>query len=399
MKRVGFLLNHDATHQIMHIAPIAFELALRYPELDAIVLYTSAEERAAVERIAGWFPGARFHLRQVAPPLYARVLDRLSGRALPAKRLGVLWHHRDTFRQLDALVVPEKTSLKLRSLLRESCPRLINIRHGAGDRRTGNLDASMQQFDFHLLPGRKYERQAKAAGIVGRNDYAVVGYPKLDLCRRADPPALFDNKRPTIVYAPHFDPGLSSWYDWGAAILKQFAGHAQYNLIFAPHILLFRRRWHISPHSRRVRRTGRPPGAAFAAENIIIDLDSPALVDMTYLRAADIYLGDVSSQVYEFLYHPRPCVFLNPGRVRWRDKDTFRYWRCGPVVDQLEALEQTLSQAQANHANYRAEQQRAFEQAFELGDRPSATRAADAIAGFLQTQLQQAPPTRPAVSA
>lgn len=29
---------------------------------------------------------------------------------------------------------------------------------------------------------------------------------------------------------------------------------------------------------------------------------------MTYTPAADIYLGDVSSQSYEFLLDPRPCL-------------------------------------------------------------------------------------------
>ena len=43
---------------------------------------------------------------------------------------------------------------------------------------------------------------------------------------------------------------------------------------------------------------------------------------MAYTQRADIYLGDVSSQVYEFLLNPRPCVFLNPRRFDWRETAT-----------------------------------------------------------------------------
>ena len=66
-------------------------------------------------------------------------------------------------------------------------------------------------------------------------------------------------------------------------------------------------------------------GARAVAGRVIVDLDSHRLNDMTYTNAADIYLGDVSSQVYEFSTQPRPCVFINAHGVAWQGmrKHTF----------------------------------------------------------------------------
>lgn len=53
---------------------------------------------------------------------------------------------------------------------------------------------------------------------------------------------------------------------------------------------------------------------------MIVDLDSPRLVEMTYTLTADIYLGDLSSQLYEFLIRPRPVAFINAHRVDWQKR-------------------------------------------------------------------------------
>jgi hypothetical protein len=57
---------------------------------------------------------------------------------------------------------------------------------------------------------------------------------------------------------------------------------------------------------------------------------------MTYTRAADIYLGDVSSQVYEFLRTPKPCLFLNSSDAAWCGDESFHHWLYGPVLDTIE---------------------------------------------------------------
>jgi len=379
--RVGFLFNHDAAHQVMHAAPAAFELARRNPAVDVSIIVTTEAEAAAVADVARDYPGSPCRLERADPPGAATRLDRLTGNAFLLKRIGVLRRHRSRFAELDMLVAPDKTSLMLKRWLGRDCPAMVHTFHGAGDRAGGFQ--GIGGFDYCLLPGRKYESRLLAEGRIRAGCYAVVGYAKLEKYGPLPPPRLFDSDRPTVLYTPHFDPALSSWYGWGPKILERFAAADEFNLIFAPHVLLFRRRWHISTEGGRPRRTPKVPEAARAAANILVDPGSQASVDMTYTRAADIYLGDVSSQVYEFLYRPRPCIFLNRSRADWHGNPDFRCWQTGEVLECLEDLPAALERARCAPDRFRAEQEAARDEAFDLGDTPAAVRAADALAGFL----------------
>lgn len=384
MIRVGFLLNHDAAHQVIHSIPIAFELARRYPQISIVIISTTEAEAEAVAGIAADFPSVSCEFEMATPPAYASLFDKLTGHALLAKRFGVLWRHRALFRTFEVLVVPDKTSLVLKRWLGSECPIMINTFHGVGG-RSGGIKGTAG-FDFTLLPGRKDETRMLSKGLIDLGRSAIIGYVKFDRMRNTPRPKLFNNDRPTVLYAPHFDPKFSSWYGWGESILDYFAHNPDYNLIFAPHVLLYRRRWHISTEGGLPRRTPPIPDAARRAPNILVDPGSLASIDMTYTRAADIYLGDVSSQVYEFLIEPRPCVFFNRSKANWRDNDNFRFWRTGEVLESLSDLPAALSMAQADPMHYRAEQESAIAEAFDLSDTPSAIRAADAIAAFLTTE-------------
>jgi len=129
--------------------------------------------------------------------------------------------------------------------------------------------------------------------------------------------------------------------------------------------------------------------------NIHIDKGSPASADMTYMLAADIYLGDVSSQVYEFLLdssqvyefllEPRPCIFLNPHGVDWEDDPSYAHWKLGQVVYNVRRqLGGAIDRALSTHAEYLPKQREAFEYTFRTEpDSTAAERGAHAIAGFL----------------
>lgn len=385
MMRVGFLLNHDAAHQVMHSAPIAFELACRNTDISVIIISTTRAEEEAVADIAADYPDAQCEYVMAEPPGYAAMFDKLTGHALLAKRFGVLWRHRELFRSLDALVVPDKTSLVLKRWLGADCPLIIFTNHGAGDRSGGFK--GIAGFDYYLLPGRKYEQRMLAAGILDHNRYAVVGYVKFDRMRKTERPKLFSNDRPIVLYAPHFDPKYSSWYRWGNRVLEYFADHPEYNLIFAPHVLLYRRRWHISTEGGLPHRTPRIPDFAFRAPNILVDPGSIASIDMTYTRSADIYLGDVSSLVYEFLIEPRPCIFCNPDRVEWRDNVNFGFWHTGEVIDAIDDLPAALERACSEPDRYRDAQEQTIAEVFDLDEKLSAARGAEAIIEFLSNNI------------
>jgi CDP-glycerol glycerophosphotransferase (TagB/SpsB family) len=254
---------------------------------------------------------------------------------------------------------------------------MIHTRHGAGDRE-GGFDNKSGAFDLTLLPGQKYVDRMKELSLLTHERYAVVGWPKFEVIQglRRELPRFFDNDNPVVVYNPHFDQTVSSWEPMGIEVLEFFARNPKYNLIFAPHVVLFK---------RAKRHRASLPVKYRSCRNIHIDLGSSASGDMTYMTAADIYLGDVSSQVYEFLIKPRPCIFLNGRHVAWRDNPFYAHWRLGQVIDNVrEELGIAIDRAFESFPEFHGKQEEAFSYTFytEPGS-TAAQRGADAIASFL----------------
>jgi CDP-glycerol glycerophosphotransferase (TagB/SpsB family) len=105
----------------------------------------------------------------------------------------------------------------------------------------------------------------------------------------------------------------------------------------------------------------------------LVDLSSDRLVDMSYTAAADIYLGDVSSQVYEFLLTPRPCLFVNAHGVEWKNDPDYAHWQLGEVVSP-EGVIAAVARAKAEHPRFLDRQQSAVAETFS--DIPDAALAA-----------------------
>ena len=120
-------------------------------------------------------------------------------------------------------------------------------------------------------------------------------------------------------------------------------------------------------------------------DNIILDLGSRASVDMTYMNAADIYFGDSSSQIYEFLRCPRPCVFFDTLPPRSDAELPYFNWNFGPVVKNAENLEETIALALSTHNKFLPIQKKSFEHTFEIGATTAAERGARIIEAFART--------------
>jgi hypothetical protein len=373
--KIGFLFNHDALHQVRHTAPVIAELA-RNPAASVSVLTSSPAQEAEVRALLGEQAAVvRFVALTIGP--VARTLDAGLHWIAPFRRLAMLRENLAIFAALDVLVVPETTSLMLRDRFGLRDLNYVWIPHGAGDRSVG-FRAVARGFDLVLLSGEKVRDRMLAAGVITADNHAIVGYPKFDtVAFDSQPPRLFANDRPTVLYNPHFDPALSSWYDWAQPIIDWFAGQSRFNLVVAPHVMLFQRRWHASVEHRRVRRRRDLP--TLATDHIIIDPGSSRSVDMSYTRAADIYLGDASSQIYEWIVRPRPAIFLNPSHVAWLGDANFAHWRLGEVIDRLDQLPAALARAVDHPDAFRAQQEAALASTFSVTDEPAARRAARAI--------------------
>jgi len=357
-------------HQLLHSLPIACELSAN-PRFEVQVLARDEGQAAFARELASYYPEHRLAFGALARPPWLAAIARRG----PPPKLLTLFANRRRLARLSAVVVPERTTIALRRL-GVTGPKYIHTFHGgSGHDRAG--DPRLKAFDLLLAPSaRRLERMA-AAGTLRPDRAVVIGYTKFDLVRRMDRERvpLFANDRPTVVYNPHHRASTSSWPEMGHAVLDYFAGQSAFNLIFAPHVRLFD-----APGKHRQafdRYAGLP--------HMLIDLGSRRSIDDTYLSAADIYLGDISSQVFEFLVRPRPCLFLNPRGLAWEDDPDFASWRLGPVVASVDEMSEALATIPQWREAYRARQEATIAEQFPRLDPPAPVRGAEAIAAFLLT--------------
>jgi len=365
--RVCFLYIAQG-HQLFHSLSVAVELARRHPDVLVEIAATKEETLDYARLLVARLGSAPIGWRLLGPR-WLRHLEM--GDAVPPK-VPMLAANIGVLRSYDAIVTPERTTAVLRRMgvMR---PKLVYTQHGAGD-RAGPFEPRLRIFDLVFAAGAKQRDRMVEEGLVEPSHCAVVGYPKFDLVDALDPPLprLFGEPRPIVLYTPHFDRRLSSWFAWGPEVLDAFARQDRYNLVFAPHVRLF---------------AGRPareiePLARFLG-NPAIHIETgcgTAAIDMTFTRMADVYLGDVSSQVYEFIRTPRPCLFLNASGADWHGSESYRHWRFGPVLDTPDRILDEVDHARATHGAYAAEQVAGFRHTFDVSDEPASRRAAQAIA-------------------
>ena len=313
--RIAFLYV-GGVHHVTHTLPVAATLSSR-EEVDVTAFCADAATEAMVEEVLADFPGSRVKIRRLRR---VALLDRLGRPSL--SKLPMLWRSRGLLAGHDAIVTAECTSIALRRM-GLSRPLFICQPHGAGDRAV-SFEPRFRRFDRVLVAGPKTARRMAASGVDQRR-IREVGYAKGEyLAARARAlPRPFDNGRPTILYNPHFRAGLSS-LPRAEEIVRAITARTDLNVIVAPHIRAFEG---ATEHQLERWRSLAVPG------RVLVDTGSPRMVDMGHVAAADLYLGDVSSQVYEYLLlKPRPCLFINAHGVAWRDDPDYAFWHLGEVV-------------------------------------------------------------------
>jgi hypothetical protein len=330
---IGFLLL-GGIHHILHLIPPASELG-KAQDVKVIIFVRNKSEKMMCEDILR-------RLGMANPDI--KILKAAPWLGAISPKLSVLISNLRQFEKLDALIVAERTSTLLRYWPGKR-PIFIHIPHGAGDREK-SYDPRLRHFDHILVAGEKDKTRMIEKGVTRAENCYVTGYIKPYVVRAldADLPALFETDRPVVLYNPHFDETLSSWNTYGFELLDHFAKTPRFNFVFAPHIRLF----------SKASETIRARILAYKKHpNIHIDLGSARSTDMTYTRFADIYLGDVSSQVYEFLSKPKPCVFIGAETTPWHNNPDYAHWRYGQVCHTSEAVMSALETAFTDHETYR----------------------------------------------
>lgn len=405
-RRIGFLFNHDASHQIAHSVGVMREYTLSTPDHEVVAVVRDAEMAATISVLVGPEAAAKIIWHELSLPDWEKKLLAPLNLVAPVYRIARLRRHLGTFAGCDMVVSTERTCLWVKRQLGAKSPRFVFIPHGAGDRNV-SYHPALAGFDLMLVSGRKVADEMVRQGVTTPEKIRITGYPKfdtVDLSRRVDP---FGNGAPTFLYNPHFDPLLSSWYDHGSALIDAFRNDPSLgNLIVAPHVMLFRKKLHYSLEYRKMRI--RPDVAGFAKRqrtgmltpNIFVDLASPALFDMSYTLSADAYIGDASSQVYEFLIRPRACYFIDTRGLSATCDPTdppadARFWLTGRVFRDTSSLLPALRRWREDAAAYRDVQTRLFEETMSeaplessdsnAGQRLSACgRAAEALYLYVQ---------------
>lgn len=382
MYRICFLFNHDQIHQIAHSLPIA----MRMVEMERVeVTLALGDERLErhVRDIAGDLI-ERFRIVQLALRRRTSVtLERTLNRALPARKILLYRDNLEFFRSFDALVVSEKTSLLLKTRYGLDRLKIVHTRHGAGDRAIGfNRESAL--FDLVLVSGPKIARRLTEQAGVDPARIRTIGYPKFDLFAEQRRPSPFgDCQRPTVLYAPHPSPKLSSYYRMGRSVVESIARSGKYNLLFAPHVMLMQRRFALTISPPAISRVPRPNPSDLDPHRVHFDPGSGASADMSYTNMADLYLGDVSSQIYEFMVRPRPCVHLNAHGIEWQDNADFTHWQTGPVIGPGDDVVEAIDAAIASFPEYEPRQRELFADTFSVTDEAAGLRGARAIVEFL----------------
>lgn len=362
--RIGFIYFHHI-HHALHSLPIAFELSSLGFNVDLLI--TSNSILKVINDIKHLYPNQKCNITFLKGSMFYRYAN-FRKKKYPRPRI-MMEKYASDLNNYDILVGTSFETHRLLDNIKIKYPKYVLAFHGIGVRDYG-FPSSLKKYDLLLLPGRSMVQHLRKAKLVKDGNWEVIGYPKFDFAIRIKEQInpLFTNQKPTVIYNPHWNRKVSSWYDWGKNILDYFSNSTKYNLIFAPHILIkeWKQRW------LRLQKYKDCP-------NIHIDLSSQRLIDMTYTISANAYLGDVSSQVFEFLYKPRPCLFLNNKKlVKKKDRD-FPQWSFGKTITDISEFSNSLEDMFLDHSKYVVSQEKFIQNNFDRIENPAGMRGAKAI--------------------
>ncbi len=360
---------------IPHLYPVVEALA-KHSGIDIdLWVSTSVHEKLLADWSAGLGPA---YIRIRRAPAFRKLSGYEDGRNPPLPpKWRILAGMVPRLVGTPVVVSVEQTSLWIPALAPFLGTRFINIMHGSGTMNSRD-DFRRRKAWRMPVPSESEQREFLQRGYAA-SYVPVVGSVKATFRNSTRRQLQFPQPRPIVMYNPHWQRHRSSWWDWGRGIVQRLVEQDRYNVILAPHQRLVEG----DPELARIL------GQAAQHPHVHSDIDSFAMVDGSYPAAADIYLGDTSSQVIEFMARPRPCVFLdNKGVAEWQQRPAYEMWQAGEVVTTLDEALPALHRARARHAEFTSAQQQIVQR--WLG---ATTGAPERIVEHILEALGNQPPT------
>jgi len=372
MKKIVFLYLYGL-HHLYHTAMTAMALSSIKTDYEILCISCNDEHTKVLEKIKKNYPGNNVRIIQLKQPFRYKYLN-FKKKTYPSVNK-MMKFAKQYLLDVDCIITTSHGTPRMLKKNKIIKPKLIYKYHGCGDREY-SFEPGLKNFDYMLLPGKYYQNRLIKEKIIEIEKTAIVGWPKFDFLHQNQKPLkLFNNNNRVVLYAPHWEPKLSSYNLYSEYILQYFSEHKEMNLIFAPHVLIKHWKTHLKYNINL---------GHYKQDNIIIDFGSNFSTDGTYINKSDVYIGDVSSMVYEFIaLKNRPCLFLNAHHVKWENNINYRFWEFGPVVEQQKHFEQKLMES-INSANYLEIQKCRIGEYLDLNEKSSSIRAAEAIVGFLE---------------
>ncbi len=368
-KKIGFcFLAHQA--HTRHQLPIAARLSF-FDGYTVELVVTTQVTLDDLNDLLQQYPGHKCTIRFICGTKIKTWVGRLKGRLYPNIR-NVINNNKALILDYDILVTPHANLDAVFKLDINRKIKYVCTFHGAGDGDIG-FDIAFANYDLLLTSGTDVDERLRSEGVVhDKNVSAIIGYPKYDLVSTACN-TLFDNDNAVFFYNPHYVKSLTSWKVFGQGVLSFFVNNPQYNLVLAPHIKMF---------------DGHKPSELNRYQkypNIIVDVNSNKLMDATYTKEADVYIGDVSSQVYEFLYFAlKPTIFLNAfNKGSWASNPSLQMWKTGVVVNEVGLLSEAIVSAKQSHISFVEVQRDLIERKFSNTNVSPGLRGAQAIVRFM----------------
>jgi glycosyltransferase involved in cell wall biosynthesis len=331
-----YFCYNQSIHHIYHSLFIAIELSRLQKKYPVVILSTSREASQIIEKELGRIPNGIF-FKKIRHPGYDRPDFSVNGFAFLCR----LHLHNPK-----AVVVTDYYD----NIFRKLGVKTFWVYAFHGPENRGYTDPHVKDYDLILVPGEGELRRLE--GLVGKlSNYVMAGYSKFDyfFYQKEDLPALFKDRRPILLYNPHFSSEQSSFFDQGPALLKILSESGAYNTIFMPHPDLVRR------YPRQVRQ------AASLANTLLVERPP---INLESMRAADVYITDVSSSAFEWLYFNKPAVFFNTKKVDWKKKGLYPVWSSGKVVQTVPEVLGAVRESLANPGEFEQERQRVFHETF-----------------------------------